>query len=262
MTNQDSITPRSSLKDLLLLASAAKHLSAADRRVVVSGLFEEALYHPTVTEAEIFTAAYGEPTGGRYWSGWLEDDFSPLYQFVEFLEAHRGKKSDIFQITRSPILEAIGVAARSSPDWLKGDISAVVQAKNHPQFLAGCEVRRGSAIQWLSGHSEYSELLPPLIAEFLRSQQIKSSVKGESDEDRGPGRPTSMHLIAAELRRRAELGHPAGTIESWAKNLSGWHRQTYPNEKPVTPKAIKNSLAKLIKKLGLHQFTNENRPKL
>lgn len=260
MSNHDSITPRTSQEDLLLLASAAKHLSAADRRVVVSGLFEEALNHPTATEAEIFTAAYGEPTGARYWSGWLEDDFSPLYEFVQFLEAHRGKKSDIFQITRSPILEAIAVAARSAPNWLKGDMDAIVRGENHPQFLAGCEVRRGNAIKWLCSHSDYSDLLPDQIVDYLNKTKNTPFVTSQPDDDRGPGRPTTMHLIEAELRRRASSDHGAHTIADWAKILAEWHRQNHPNNLCPSEKRIGNKLGRVIRELKLYRSAKGERP--
>jgi hypothetical protein len=62
-----------------------------------------------------------------------------------------------------------------------------------------------------------------------------------------PGRPTSMHLIEAELDRRIMAGATFSSIASAAAELAHWLAQTHPNAPKATPKAIKNRLAGKIR---------------
>ncbi|MCK2056910.1 hypothetical protein [Methylobacterium sp. 37f] len=154
------------------ILSGARHasiLSASERRVCIKSLFESCALAQIEATTEIFELAYGDANGSAYWAGWLTDDFSNLYQFVRLLEVHSGKAQDLHYISRSPILEALSIASRAKPPWLRfvGGEDRDLGESNHPQHLAHWEVCRGPAVRWLSQHPEFRELLPPLMAKAL-----------------------------------------------------------------------------------------------
>jgi hypothetical protein len=57
-----------------------------------------------------------------------------------------------------------------------------------------------------------------------------------------PGRPTSMHLVIEEFKRRAAAAPLSGTLAENAEALSNWVRQAHPTVPPPSPKTIKNKI--------------------
>lgn len=56
------------------------------------------------------------------------------------------------------------------------------------------------------------------------------------------GRPTSIHLIEAEMWRRLESGAIHDKLADEAKALAEWLREAHPAAHPVKPKSIENRL--------------------
>lgn len=63
-----------------------------------------------------------------------------------------------------------------------------------------------------------------------------------SDKSGGAGRPSSMHLVEDEMRRRAASGEMLGSLNNEAEHLSQWLSLTHRNSAPAKPGTIKNSL--------------------
>jgi hypothetical protein len=57
-----------------------------------------------------------------------------------------------------------------------------------------------------------------------------------------PGRPTPIHLIVAEHRRRLDSGEAEITTTAEAKHLADWLKLAHPNAPPLTPKTIQNRI--------------------
>jgi hypothetical protein len=64
-----------------------------------------------------------------------------------------------------------------------------------------------------------------------------------------PGRPSSMHLILAELERRADLGNLEASLASQAKELEGWLQQTHPKHPQARQTAIENAIRAKFREL-------------
>jgi hypothetical protein len=60
------------------------------------------------------------------------------------------------------------------------------------------------------------------------------------------GRPTSKHLVEAELRRRAQEGRLCETLAEETRELSAWLQKMHPDEPQATAKAIENGLRYLF----------------
>jgi hypothetical protein len=57
-----------------------------------------------------------------------------------------------------------------------------------------------------------------------------------------PGRPTSMHLIRAEHRRRLDAGEAHHSVKEEARHLAAWFAAAHPNAPQPTPKTIENGI--------------------
>lgn len=58
----------------------------------------------------------------------------------------------------------------------------------------------------------------------------------------GPGRPSSVHLVEAEFRRRCALATVEGSMAKESVYLAAWLQSAHPNAPPLTPKTITNRL--------------------
>jgi hypothetical protein len=62
-----------------------------------------------------------------------------------------------------------------------------------------------------------------------------------------PGRPTSSHLVEAELDRRIATGTVASGILKEARSLVNWLKSTHPFSPPMGEKTIKNQFSQKIR---------------
>ena len=57
-----------------------------------------------------------------------------------------------------------------------------------------------------------------------------------------PGRPSHMHLVEAEFRRRRDAGCIETSLNREAAALAAWFKVAYPDKQPVTAKTVANRL--------------------
>jgi hypothetical protein len=57
-----------------------------------------------------------------------------------------------------------------------------------------------------------------------------------------PGKPTSSHLVKAELERRAATGKMSTTLAAEAEQLERWLRSEHPSAPPMAVHSIENSI--------------------
>ena len=84
---------------------------------------------------------------------------------------------------------------------------------------------------------------------FRRSVKNKQPVRPAlADKDQvtyrtaAPGRPSSMHLVENELKRRAESGRLEATLAEQARVLRDWLGTAHPDAVPPTEKTIRNRI--------------------
>jgi hypothetical protein len=63
------------------------------------------------------------------------------------------------------------------------------------------------------------------------------------------GRPSSRHLLEAEMKRRAKVGDLKSSLREEARELADWLRLMHPKFPPATANTIRNSLADLYREL-------------
>lgn len=83
----------------------------------------------------------------------------------------------------------------------------------------------------------------------LKSDVLRwwSFSKGKSDEPSSirtgaPGRPTPIHLVLAEHRRRLERDEAEQRVTAEAEHLAAWLKQTHPDVPSLTAKTIQNRI--------------------
>ena len=83
-----------------------------------------------------------------------------------------------------------------------------------------------------------------------KPEWIKGSEPYVSDHRTGaPGRPSSMHLVEAELKRRisSKAPPPASNLTEEAKSLAVWLKENHPGTPTLSSKGILNSLRNEIR---------------
>jgi len=61
-------------------------------------------------------------------------------------------------------------------------------------------------------------------------------------ETGAPGRPSHMHLVIAEFRRRVQGGQLETSLARESASLAAWFKASHPDKQPLTAKAIENKL--------------------
>jgi hypothetical protein len=146
-----------------------------------------------------------------------------------FFDIDAGRKSVALgclsvDLTGSPV-------RKGQPLYARADAFANFLAKL--QVVKGSDGREGApSVPVLTAPNE-QELEPPAAAALAGPH--KSG---------GVGRPTSRHLVEAEMKRRHNNGLMLTTLqaEAEAEALATWLREDHPTEPRLTAKAIKNSL--------------------
>jgi hypothetical protein len=99
----------------------------------------------------------------------------------------------------------------------------------------------------------------PLLVNFRSTNQLPSPGKDNATPSKpppekpdlgrngAPGRPSYMHLVEAEFKRRRDAGRLEPSLTKEAAALAAWFRTTHPQIKPYTPKAICNALRSLYR---------------
>ncbi len=171
----------------------------------------------------------------RVWEGWLEihidwdigEIADPAYLLVGWIQ-HRTS-----ELGHLPKNELEAELERSNPPYHE---SAERIAKNYGFTLP---IRR-FLLQRSDVHSLWSR---PDTEPAVASETIyKTGVAGK---------PTSWHLVEAEVRRRwnSGEGHERSTIE-WAREMDQWLTQSHPSAPPLKEKSLKNHLAPLLREIS------------
>jgi hypothetical protein len=85
--------------------------------------------------------------------------------------------------------------------------------------------------------SDVARLWPFTLADASQSGETVRSVRSGA-----PGRPTPMHLVRAEHRRRRESGEVESSVTAEAEQLARWLQERHPDAPRLTPKTIANNI--------------------
>jgi hypothetical protein len=152
--------------------------------------------------------------------------------------------------------------------WIDGWV-AIAKARRLQPALGGDEVQRRLLglieasklrhVRFMPGHPIYSlprerdggvlTPWPPHWWNLVRLDEREVEEAFAPARTGTAGRPSSMHLIKAEMERRAADGALSGSLEKEASALVGWHKRTHPALACPTEKTVKNSLRRDYRRL-------------
>lgn len=165
------------------------------------------------------------------------------------------------------ILEALGMIAREAPDENPDEVLTYLIKDGHLRLFgeegdeSGVHVRRvpgeDLSLWW---HAWDTVLATGRLPDFGHDIQLfrysnkRLLIKEEHLEvlfpshsfapakSGAPGRPTSMHTILLEHKRRRDAGLCEGSQSAGAHALEEWHKNTHPQDPHPSAKTIRNKL--------------------
>ena len=121
-------------------------------------------------EAKIFEAAYGDPSGQKYWDTQLSEPIR-VYKLAHVLSAHLAEQVEQLEWARIAIIRAFRDAAEAGEQWFTGDttpLSAVKDGRNIFEGLANIKLHPRPAVEWLLSKPMRQHLVPTSLQQFLR----------------------------------------------------------------------------------------------
>lgn len=168
--------------------SLCRSLAPRERRISTLHILKQSYEYENLSEENIFMAAYLDPQGRDYWSGWLSEDWVTAHQVIDFLASHNARaiqgderatflqafhKHDpalldlwasarvdpLAQKCYNAIVYAFSVAANNEEGWIRGRSEDLNQSAASIH-LTDIEFQQGQAIKWLFKHADFNHLVP------------------------------------------------------------------------------------------------------
>ena len=186
-------------------AKALSNRAEAYRCPQVTLLICETVAFGVRAKAEIFKAAYGDPSGRKYWDACLSEP-TLAYTLAHTLSAHLAEKVEQMELARIAIIRAFRDAAEGDESWFIGDISALLaieEGQRNFGDLRKVKVHPRDAVAWLLSKPMREHLVPGPLRTFLRGKSpnpakrasitqkmverfVANYIKGERSAGRSP----------------------------------------------------------------------------
>jgi hypothetical protein len=178
MTSHEQANDLALKQRFLDRATALSNQAEVLRGIQVALLMSEAIASGVRAEADIFQAAYGDPTGQRYWDAHLSEPI-PVHLLAYILSAHLAEKIDQLETGKIAIIWAFRDAAEAGERWFFGDATPLLEM-NHGQTECGnlgqVKVHPHAAVEWLLSKPKREHLVPTSLRRFLQSgEDLKNS---------------------------------------------------------------------------------------
>jgi len=204
-----------------------------------------------VTDTEIFSAAYDEPSGAKYWATHLSEPIT-LGRFALLLAGHQSRGTSTTNSWRDGIVEAVRMASTMSEPWL------TTADKIHDWTVWPRE-----AAEWLLSMPKRAYLVPASLATFIGAPQsaeapapVMADAKSSPVNDSAPGgfagRPSHKPAFIAEMKRRHVAGELSANLAGEAQHLLRWGQKQFPLSPylPSSKAAVENAVRKEYRKLN------------
>lgn len=195
---------------------------------------------------ENFFREEGYRGAAEYWAAAMSEPMKAS-SFAHLLSVHlmgpieRAGEFDRRTKVHQNLDSALRLAAEAGEPWFIKD--AVTGAGDLDRAM----VRPRAAAEWLLSLPMRRDLVPPGLRAFVEAGAKPAAI--ESTKSSAPGRPTSMDLVAAEMRARAARDELLKTLTAEAEYLARWFAEAHPSAARPTPKTIMNRLRRDYKLL-------------
>src|ERR1700704_4082901 len=130
-------------------AKALTNVAEVFRCVQVTMLICEMVAFGVRAEAKIFEAAYGEPSGQKYWDAHLSEPIR-VYTLAYVLSAHLAEQAEQLEMARIAVIRAFRDAAEAGERWFTGDtkpLLAVEDGQTNSEGMAELELYPRPAVE-------------------------------------------------------------------------------------------------------------------
>ena len=151
-------------------AKALSSLAEVSRCPQVHLLICETVAFGVGVETEIFQAAYGDPSGRKYWDAHLSEPM-PVYSLAHILSAHVAEKVEQLEMARIALIRAFRDAAEAGERWFTGETTpllAVRDGQTNFEELGKVKVHPRAAVEWLLRKPKREHLVPDSLRRFLQ----------------------------------------------------------------------------------------------
>jgi hypothetical protein len=206
-------------------AKALSNVAEVFRCLEVTILIGDMVAFGVRDEAKIFEAAYGDPSGQKYWDAHLSEPIR-VYTLAHVLSAHLGEQAEQVEMARIAIIRAFRDAAEAGERWFTGDTTpllAVEDGQTNFEGLAKIKLHPRPAVEWLLSKIKREHLVPKSLQKFFQSG-------GESTNAKAPTarRPVTEKIAERFVVHYIDSEQAAGrsptlrALEAAAKN-AGMH---------------------------------------
>lgn len=162
-------------------ARDASQIPEAHRPIVVTQLVRDAAALEGPVEAEIFQAAYGDPTGKVYWEFQVSEPIS-VVTLAHILAAHSAKNLKELDANIVLAVRAFRDAARVGETWLYGDTSSLLRVDDVQDSFEGLSavlVDVRAAVNWLLSKPRREHLVPASLRQYLASLSLPKTASSD-----------------------------------------------------------------------------------
>jgi hypothetical protein len=219
------------------------------RYLAVTQLICDALAFGIRDEAEIFGAAYGDPSGNDYWEDYLTVAI-PVSLLANVLSAHSSKNIEELENRRFATLRAFRGAAEAGERWFVGPtepLLAVEEFGQTPEGLSKVRVQARAAVEWLLSKSIFEHLVPESLQQFLQNETITAATTVEVSEapDAQPPVGRSRRESVVQPRKKSRP-----TVERARRVIDELYPDGVPDQPTISNKGLCDRVNKKLKEMG------------
>jgi hypothetical protein len=213
----------------------------------VTQLICDALAFGIRDEAEIFRAAYGDPSGKDYWDAYLAVAI-PVSSLANVLSAHLSKNIEDLENRQFVILRAFRGAAEAGEPWFVGTTKPILVVEEFgqtPEGLSKVRVQPRAAVEWLLSKSIFEHLVPESLQRFL--QYEKSIIATATTEKISKAPDVQLPVGNSPFERaapRRNKGRPA--LERARRVIDELYPDDVPDQATVSNKRLCDQVSKKL----------------
>jgi len=203
---------------VLLRAEALSKKSEVFRSLDVTQLICETVAYGLPAEAEIFQAAYGDPSGREYWNSLLSEPI-PVVSLAYTLSVHLAESVDRLDYFKFAILCAFRDAAEAGERWFTGDTTTLLSVEDFSDNVEGLgklKVEPRATVEWLQTKPKREHLVPQSLRGFLQASEMQPRTVNEKtalrfvqdyiDSEQAAGRRPSIAGVEAAGIKAGKYG--------------------------------------------------------
>jgi hypothetical protein len=158
-------------------AKALSNVAEVFRCSNVTSLICEMVAFGVRAESKIFDAAYGDPSGQKYWDAHLSEPIR-VHTLADVLSAHVAEQAEQLEMARIAIIRAFRDAAEAGERWFTGDTTpllAVEDGQTNFEGLTKIKLHPRPAVEWLLSKPKRVHLVPTSLQRFLQNAEVPTA---------------------------------------------------------------------------------------